>query len=280
MKERRLWRQAIRWAESMLSGVTQARTFGLAAEMSFWLFLSLVPLAAVVGWLAARVATSPRLAAPLLETVPVEVRELLSRQVHRVAAWHGSTVAPAAALTFLWLAGSGVNAVFDALEVQSGTSRPWWKRRALSLATCVVLAVGAAAMGLLGVGVGWIGRLAGGALPPVVAALEHGFLGDALRWVSAALIAVSMTAGLYRVGIPRKRGEHAPILPGALVSVALQALLGFAYGVYLTKLGGGGAYQAGLAVVGMTLTTLWLFSIALLLGVNLNGALGARRRAT
>jgi uncharacterized BrkB/YihY/UPF0761 family membrane protein len=102
-------------------------------------------------------------------------------------------------------------------------------------------------------------------------------VGGVLRWLLAALIAVSMTAGLYRVGIPRKRGERAPILPGALVSVALQTLLGFVYGVYLTKLGGNGAYQAGLAVVGMTLTTLWLFSIALLLGVNLNGAIAARR---
>jgi membrane protein len=280
MKEGRLWRQAIAWAESMISGVTRARTFGLAAEMSFWLFLSLVPLAAVVGWLAARVATSSRLASPLLETVPLEVRELLARQVHRVAAWHGATVAPVAAVTFLWLAGSGVHAVFDALEVQSGTSRPWWKKRALSLATCLVLALGAAAMGLLGVGAGWMGRLAGRALPPVLNALENGPLWSALRWLLAALIAVSMTAGLYRIGIPRKRGEHAPILPGALVSVALQALLGFAYGVYVTKLGGSGAYQAGLAVVGMTLTTLWLFSIALLLGVNLNGALGERRHPT
>jgi membrane protein len=264
----------------MLSSVARARTLGLAAEMSFWLFLSLVPLAAVVGWLAARVATSPEVTATLLGSVPAEVRDLLARQVHRVAAWHGSTVAPVAALTFLWLAGSGVHAVFDALEVQSGTSRPWWKKRALSIATCLVLAVGIAVVGLLGLGVGWIGRLAGRALPAALIALEPGPLSTVLRSLLAAFIAVSMTAGLYRVGIPRKRGEHPPILPGALFSVALQALLGFVYGAYVTKLGNGGAYLAGLAVVGVTLTTLWLFSIALLLGVNLNGTLGARRRPT
>ena len=53
-----------------------------------------------------------------------------------------------------------------------------------------------------------------------------------------------------------------------------------AYGFYVTKLGGNGdAYQAGLAAVGITLMTLWLFSIALLLGAQLNCVLaGSLRR--
>ncbi len=127
---------------AMLTGIAQARTLGLAAEMSFWLFLSLVPLAAVAGWLAARVATSDGLTSSMLATVPYEVKQLLEGQVRHVAAWHGSTVAPLAAGTFVWLAASGVHAVFDALEVQSGTSRPWWKKRVLSIATCMALAVG------------------------------------------------------------------------------------------------------------------------------------------
>jgi membrane protein len=263
----------------MLSGVARARTLGLAAEMSFWLFLSLVPLAAVAGWLAARVATSQARVAPsLLASVPSEARELMERQVHRVAAWHGATIAPLAAGTFLWLAASGVHAVFEALEVQSGTSRPWWKKRALALATCLTLAIGGALVALLAVGLGWVQRLAESAAPDASTQLARGPIVDAVRWTTAALLAVAMTAGLYRVGIPRDRRDHGPILPGALLSVVLQALLGWGYGFYLSKLGGGSAYQAGLAVVGVTLTTLWLFSIALLLGANLNAAVAASRR--
>lgn len=261
----------------MLSNIARARTFGLAAEMSFWLFLSLVPLAAVAGWLAARVATSDAgIASWLLASVPAETRQLLDTQVQLVAAWHGSRLAPLAAGTFLWLAAGGVHAVFEALEVQSGTSRPWWKKRVLALATCLTLAIGSALVAFLAVGFGRGLKLAG---RPGSVVLVYGPIADALRWLTAVLLAVAMTAGLYRVGVPYERGgARCPALPGALLSVVLQVLLGWGYGFYLSKLGGGSAYQAGLAVVAITLTTLWLFSVSLLLGANLNAAVAATRR--
>ncbi len=266
----------------MQCGIARAWRCGLfasAAQMSFWLFFSVIPLAAVAGWLAARVATAqPRVTSSMLTSVPSGARDLLDRQLHRVAAWHGKTMAPLAFATFVWLAASGIHAVFDALEVHSGTSRPWWKKRALALATCVVLAVGTALMALLAVGVGWVRGFAGNVLPPGLVRLGQGPLADVSRWASAALLAVAMTAGLYRVGIPRSRGDRAPILPGAILAVALQGVLGWGYGLYVSKLESGTAYQAGLAVVGVTLMTLWLFSTALLLGVNLNATLAAVRR--
>jgi membrane protein len=264
----------------MLGGVARARTLGLAAEMSFWVFLSLVPLAAVVGWLAARVATThSTIGSSMLAGVPPDARQLVQRQLERLAASKGSTVAPLAIATFVWLAASGVHAVFSALEVQTGRSRPWWKTRALAIVTCVALAMGTAVIAILGTGFVWAGRQAESALPPVVVRLVTG--GDisfVVRSVLAAVLAIGMTVGIYRVGVPKKEGQRLPMLPGAMLSVVLQALLGFGYGLYVARLGTGSAYQAGLAVVGVTLMTLWLFSIALLLGVNLNAAIARVRR--
>ena len=48
---RRVIARGREWLDPILRGVDRARTLGLAAEMSFWLFLSLVPLAAVAGLL-------------------------------------------------------------------------------------------------------------------------------------------------------------------------------------------------------------------------------------
>jgi membrane protein len=265
----------------MRAGVGRARTFGLAAEMSFWVFLSLVPLAAVAGWLAARfVSSKPQITASILASVPEEVRQLVDRQVHRVASVHATSVAPLAVVTFVWLAASGVHAVFEALEVQSGMARPWWKKRLLATATCIALAVGTALVALLGAGLGWLGGVLGHTVPPGLAAFGKNTVAIAIRYTLAVLLALGMTAGLYRVGVPRESrpASRWPILPGAILSVALQALLGWGYGAYVAKVGSGSAYQAGLAVVGVTLMTLWLFSIALLLGVNLNGAIAAVRR--
>lgn len=266
----------------VLSAVSRRRTLGLAAEMSFWLFLSLVPLLAVGGFVAARLAaTHPWAALSAMHAVPPQVRELVLKQVDRVASWHGGAVAPIAAATFVWLASSGISAVFDALELQSGAlPRPWLKKRALAVGTCIALSVGGALLALLGSGVEWLEEIAGAHLPSWVVSLVHGPAGTVARWIVGLLLAVAMIAGLYRVGVPRGEAVRPPAWPGAVLAVVLMVGLGLAYGFYVTKLGGsGGAYQAGLAAVGVTLMTLWLFSIALLLGAQLNCVLAERLRA-
>jgi uncharacterized BrkB/YihY/UPF0761 family membrane protein len=69
-----------------------------------------------------------------------------------------------------------------------------------------------------------------------------------------------------------------PILPGALVAVALQVAIGFGYGLYIKGTGDGSAYQAGLAVIGITLVALFLFCTVLLVGIEVNQTLGEQRQ--
>jgi len=265
-----------------LQGLARARTFGLAAQMSFWLFLALVPLAAVAGLAAARLATArPWLAAWVLSPVPVPLREPIYRQVARVASWPGGSVAPLAALTFFWLAASGVHAVFEALEVQTGTARPWWKKRLLAIATCIGLSIGVAGIALLGAGLDWIQAVLGRHLPPAFLRVEHGLVGSAVRFAVGASIAVAMVAGLYRVGVAPGAHRRAPVLPGAAFAVALSSVLARGYAWYLGRSvarGAGGTYEVGLTVVGVSLMTLWLLSVALLAGAELNRVLAERLR--
>lgn len=93
-----------------------------------------MPLAAVVGWVVAHLA--PAYHPPALSlgaAIPPEARQLVARQVRGLAGWHAGTLAPLGALTFLWLASGGIHTFFDALEVSTGRTRPWWKKRALSV---------------------------------------------------------------------------------------------------------------------------------------------------
>jgi membrane protein len=281
-------REGIACLQSLRKGASRARTFGLAAAMAFWLFLSLVPLAAVAGLLAARlVAARPWVLQSALASVPPQVRELVMSQVQQVAHWHGGAVAPAAVATFVWLASSGVSAIFDALEAQTGTSRPWWRRRLFAIASCVGLSIGTAVVALLSVGLDRLRAFAehvlgGPTIPAAGAPLVHAVerpLTFALRWGAGAVIWVGMIALLYRVGIPGKKSEHDPVLPGAILAAVLHSVLGGGYGWYVATLGSrSGAYEAGLAVIGVTLVTLWLFSVALLLGAELNRVLAERLR--
>jgi membrane protein len=264
------------WVDPILRGVVRARTLGLAAEMSFWLFLSLVPLAAVAGLVAARLATTRgSIASALLSSVAPEARRMIASQVESVAHWNTGRVAPVAVVMFIWLASSGVHSIFDALEVQSGTTRPWWKKRLLAIATCVGLSMGVAVLGLLAIGLDRLGELAGRAVP--LAGTGATVAGLLARTASGWAVSIAMIATLYRVGIPREARRSTPILPGALLADGLLVALGWGYRFYVSHAGAGDAYQGSLAVIGVTLMTLWLFSVALLLGAELNKTLRDRR---
>ncbi len=273
---KRVISRAREWLDPILRGVARARTLGLAAEMSFWLFLSLVPLAAVAGLVAARLATSHGpLTGSLLSSVEPDARRMIENQVEAVAQWNGGKVAPVALGTFVWLAASGVHSVFDALEVQSGTTRPWWKKRLLAIATCVGLSVGLGVLGVLAVGFDRLAVLAGRAVP--LEGTSATVVSVFARYASGCMISVVMVAALYRVGIPREARRRTPILPGALLAVALLVALGWGFRLYISSAGAGDAYQGSLAVIGVTLMTLWLFSVALLLGAELNKVIRDRR---
>jgi membrane protein len=264
----------------LVARMRRCRTLGLAAEVAFWLFLALVPLAFVAGLAAAKLALSDT--GPLssaLEAIPAVARDMLKEQLARVAE-HQRVLAPTALGVFVWLASSGLHAVFDAMEIETGCVRPWWKKRAIAIVGCVLFSFGVAAVALLGSGLDWIWKLLGQRVPDVAEIAQVSFVGRLVRLVLGALVAFALTVGLFEVGIPRHARCGMPIVPGAILAVALQIVLGLGYGYYVSRAGAGGAYQAGLATIGVTMIALYLFSIALLVGLELNVTLRDRRRGS
>ena len=246
--------------------------------MSFWLFLALIPLAVVAGLVAAKLAVRDLgTASSLLTAVPGVARDLLEREVDKVAAWNGHAVAPMAFVVFLWLASSGIHAVFDAMESETGSARPWWKKRLIALGACVLLSIGVALVALLGTGLDWIWTLTGGRLPQAAAIAEDSIVGKLGRLVLGAVVALGITSGIFLMGVPRRARQSMPILPGALLAVAIELILGLGYGAYVSRAGTGSAYQAGLAAIGVTMTAIYFFSLAILVGLELNVVLRDRR---
>jgi membrane protein len=263
-------------AMQLLRHLGRTRALGVAAEMAFWLFLSLLPLAAVAAYVAARLALHDwSLAAPLFAAMPADATHIIVAELGRVAAWNGGAVTPLAGAFFLWLASTGVHSIFDGFEAQTGATRSWIAKRLIALTCCVVLSFACGLVALLGSGLAWgarqvhdSGAAAGALLPQRV--LE-GLTGVGLLYL--------LIAGLYRVGIPRAVRRTMPLAPGTALVVLLHVALGFGYRIYVSTLGDGGAYLAGLAVVGVTMTTLYLFCTAILVGLGLNQVLGRQREA-
>src|SRR5689334_12692983 len=108
------------WMQCLWKRLGTDRALGLAAEMAFWLFLSLLPMAAVGGLITAKFATGNwAAAAALLGSLPQASREMIANELERVAAWNGGKVGVSAGLMFLWLASSGIHSVFDGIEIET-----------------------------------------------------------------------------------------------------------------------------------------------------------------
>ena len=253
------------------------RSLGLAAEMAFWLFLSLLPLAAVAGLVAARFAMeNGGIVPPLLDSLPSAAQQLILDELSRVAAWKGGEVGLGAAAMFIWLASSGFHAVFDGIELESNAlPRPWWKKRLVALFACFALSVGVALVALLGMGMGWLGAIFGAQNVPHEA---PSVLGQLVRLVLGVALSVGSVCGLYWLALPPATRRRMPIFKGALLAIGLQTVIGFGYGLYIREVGDGGAYQAGLASIGVTMVSLYLFCVALLVGIEFNQMLEERHK--
>jgi membrane protein len=272
--KRRFSRAAV-WSKDVLVSLDRTRVLGLAAETAFWLFLSLVPLAAVAGLVAARVSTSNwSEVVPMLSSLPAATRELVRAAMLDLATRNKGSVGVGSAAVFIWLASTGVHSIFDSLEIGTGTSRPWWKKRLLAIGMCIALPILVALLTSLGPGLqgamGWFGRW----IPPLRATGGPTLASRLLTFCVSAGIVLAFVCALYRVGVPPRARRGVRILPGGLFAVALEILFGFAYASFIAKAGDGGAYLAGLAVIGVTMMSLYLFTAALLVGAAVNRRLG------
>jgi membrane protein len=271
----------VAWVKCLLTRLDANRALGLGAEMAFWLFLSLLPLAAVAGVVAAKLAVGNwSIAEPVLNSLPGATRQLLSSEMGRMAAWNGGEVGLSAGATFVWLASSGLHSVFDGMEIEANaTPRPWWKKRIAALVACIALSLGVALLTVLSTGLGWMWHFIGGSTLLTALEFETSFLGQLLRWALSAAIAFSLVSGLYWMALPRKARKTMPIAPGAILAVGLQLVIGFGYGFYIKQAGDSGAYQAGLASIGVTLMALYLLCAVMLVGIEVNQMLGERKAA-
>lgn len=269
--------RAAHWAKMLAGNLGRSRIIGLSTELAFWIFLSLLPIAAVAGLVVARLAVRGDSAlGGMLATVPPSVRDLLGNELTRVSAWNEGAVAPAAAATFVWLASSGVHAIFDALEQQTeANARPWWLKRTMAIVACIGLSLGVAAIAVLTAGLSALQKFAGNAVPLITGLPK--IVSITLRAGFSLAIAVAMISGVYAIGLPPRARKRMPVIPGAMVAVLLMAALGIGYGTWVARMGDSGAYQAGLAVIGVTLMFLLLVSLALLVGAEVNQLVGARR---
>jgi membrane protein len=251
-------------------------TWGAALAYS-WLFATfpfLVFLLSLVPLLPERFKPDVRadVASVVNETLPQDAASLVMKQVDNVL----SKPSPGGFLSFgllitIWAASGGMAMTMSALDKAYDVEkvRPYYKQRLIAIVLMVVCATLLIfVMVLMPVGTGVLRWLFshGKILAPFY------FLINIVRYLIALMLMFTLLAIIYYFG-PSLKQKFQAITPGAIFTIAIWLLLGAAFKLYLTKLGGAANYDRTYgAVAGAAILLLFFYidSLTLLIGAEIN----------
>jgi len=253
------------------------RVPGLAAEIALFTMISLPALILVVlgslGFVAD--ALGPSGTQGLNRIVFELPREFLSAQTYdsyerlasAVLADGRADVISIGALLSLWTGSRATDRALETITIAYDIEQPGpsWRRRLLAVGLTAAGLLGAIAiLPLLVLGprvVEWIA-------PNVVASATLNVLG-ALYWPVLAALAITGLATLYHIGVPWRTPWRRDV-PGALLAMILWLLAAAGLRAYLAVTLGGDAVFSQLGVPIAVVLWLYVSSIAVLLGAELN----------
>jgi membrane protein len=123
------------------------------------------------------------------------------------------------------------------------------------------------------------GPSVGGKLEPARRArkiLREG--GERVLAISLSLVAaVGGLATFYHFAVAHARRVRRHVLPGAVVAVTLVIVVSWGFSLYVRTLASYTVYYGSLAAIAVLLVWLWLVSIAILVGAELNSQLEGLR---
>jgi membrane protein len=99
----------------------------------------------------------------------------------------------------------------------------------------------------------------------------------ALALALSVLFAAAVLAAFYRFSVHHSKRVTRRVLPGAAVAVVLWMVISWAFGLYVSTLAEYAVFYGSLAAVAVLLVWLWLTSLAILVGAELNSQLEGLR---
>jgi membrane protein len=99
----------------------------------------------------------------------------------------------------------------------------------------------------------------------------------ALTMALSLLVAVGGLAGFYQFSIAHSRRVRRRVVPGAMLAVGLVIVISWGFSLYVRTLASYTIYYGGLAAIAVLLIWLWLMSVAILVGAELNSQLEGLR---
>lgn len=235
--------------------------FGVLAIFPFLLF------AVALAGLVIDPGQAQALIQELYRVAPPAVADILSQRIQGLTAGQSPALLTVSALGAIWAASGGVAALMDALNTAYGVEdrRSWVKRRGIAL----LVTLGGAVML----------TIASALTVATPAIAEHlGPLGPVVLWLRlpvSAVIVMLVLAVLYYV-LPDVEQEFRFISPGSVVAVVIWAIASMGFSYYVSKFGQYEVSYGALGGVIILLLWMWISSMAVLLGAEINAIIEHR----
>jgi membrane protein len=263
----------IGWGELFkrtLKEFNEDNCLGLAAQLSFYLLLALVPaivfLVALASFLPA--ASIDQLLATARPFMPGDMAGLLDGLLTNVREEQSGGLLTFGLLMALWSSSAAIVGVIYAMnqvyDIEEG--RPWWKQRLVAIALTIALAV----FVLLAFGLVLLG--------PWLAdwMADHFGFGAVFAWtwkiLQWPLVFALVAFGLALVNYfaPDADQDWTWITPGALLATALWLLASLAFRFYVTNFADYNATYGSLGAVIILMMWFYISSMAILMGAEMN----------
>ncbi len=266
-----------RFARNVTTGVLDHQSMGSAAMIAYYLLFATFPFLLTLASLLAFLPI-PNLMDWLLrllgEVVPSAAVDLMRNSVRRLVTRQHSGLLSVGIVVSVWAAANAVEAFMQALNRVYGLRehRPFWRTRGIAL----LLAVGVSlftVLGLLALWFGarvshwWAGRGGLGPLPVQV--------WDTARWPLVLLFLIVAIDQLYYIG-PAVRQRWRWVTPGAVVAVLGWVAASLGFSAYVRHFGSYNATYGSIGAVIILLTWMYLTAFLVLLGAEINAAVGER----
>lgn len=274
-----------RLVRKVVQGLFIHHAFDHAATMAFYFFLGMIPLLVFVGLLVGNVVQregAEELAAPLYRAMPRAASDLLRHELNEIGDAHAGSIAPLSIAGFLWLTTNGIHNLMDVFEILvKSQPRTWLRQRLIAVmwVAGTLAAIAAATWTLL-----FVNGAATGATAHHLPALLHGaseFLAQGWKRFGILLVFVAMASvGLaifYRTSVRHARGVQRKVWTGTFVALGLWAIVSWAFGTYVRTIADYAVFYGSLATVAVILLWLYLTSLALVVGAEVNAILEGMR---
>lgn len=264
-----LWREILN--DNILDGAAVLAYFFLLAVFPAALFvLSLLPSLSI-----------PHLQQAILDllhqVLPEQSANLFEVTVKYVASNAGAKLLTFGLLFTLWSASTGVYAIMEQLNTvyHVRDQRPFWKARGTAVLLMLLffsLVIGSLSLVIFG-GViqSWLAALMGWSRPLLI-------FFAVLRWVIIAAALMLGLAVIYRFG-PDANVKFRFVSPGNVAAATLIGLGSIGFRFYVSKFGDYSATYGNLAAMIILMLWMYLASIAVLLGCEVNAILNPRKSA-